>query len=62
MVILLQKKTRGEKVMEDKTILRLQGLSKSSEIKQWWITFRLKLKRVKFSDCSVLTEQAKALL
>ena len=28
MVILLQKKTRGEKVMEDKTILRLQGLSK----------------------------------
>lgn len=28
MLILLQKKTRGEKVMEDKTILRLQGLSK----------------------------------
>lgn len=28
MLILLQKKTRGVKVMEDKTILRLQGLSK----------------------------------
>ena len=48
--------------MEDKTILRLQGLSKKFGDKTVVDHISLEIKRVKFSDCSVLTEQAKALL